>query len=132
MNTSTPPSASRRSLLGAVGAAAVLGHPPLHAAGGAWPRNSGAVAGVALDLGERLDQGVHSGELANLHAVFIARHGKVALERYYTGTDERWGTPLGTVTFDADTLHDLRSVSKSIVGLGARQGSCRLSHAALS
>jgi CubicO group peptidase (beta-lactamase class C family) len=117
MDMSTFPSASRRSLVGAVGAAAVLGHPPLHAAGGAWPRNSGAVVGVAPDLGERLDRGVHSGELANLHAVFVARHGKVALERYYTGTDERWGTPLGTVPFDANTLHDLRSVSKSIVGL---------------
>ena len=39
------------------------------------------------------------------------------LERYYEGTDERWGTPLGKVKFDAATLHDLRSVTKSVVGL---------------
>lgn len=72
---------------------------------------------MAPDLAARLDQGVQSGEFANLHAVFIARKGRVEMERYFEGPDERWGTPLGTVAFNADTLHDLRSVSKSIVGL---------------
>lgn len=72
---------------------------------------------MAPDLAARLDQGVQSGEFSNLHAVFIARKGRVEMERYFEGPDERWGTPLGTVAFSADTLHDLRSVSKSIVGL---------------
>lgn len=72
---------------------------------------------MAPDLAARLDQGVKSGECANLHAVFIARKGRVEMERYFEGPDERWGTPLGTIAFSADTLHDLRSVSKSIVGL---------------
>ncbi len=117
MDSSNPPASARRALLGAAGSVAVLGHPSLRAAAAAWPRNSVTDTGVAPDLGERLDQGVRSGELANLHAVFIARHGKLALERYYTGADERWGTPVGTVAFNADTLHDLRSISKSIVGL---------------
>jgi CubicO group peptidase (beta-lactamase class C family) len=39
------------------------------------------------------------------------------LERYYSGSDESWGRPLGTVTFGPETLHDLRSVTKSITGL---------------
>src|SRR5256885_1290848 len=73
--------------------------------------------GLAEDLGERLDQGVQSGELANLHAVVVMRHGRLALERYFEGEDERWGEPLGKVAFNADSLHDVRSVSKSIVGL---------------
>jgi CubicO group peptidase (beta-lactamase class C family) len=107
----------RRSLLGAAGAAALLAHPSLLAAAAAWPRGSGEGTGVAPDLGARLDRGVRSGELAGLHTVFVARHGRLAVERYYTGADERWGTPLGTVAFDADTLHDLRSISKSIIGL---------------
>ena len=115
MDSSRPWSAGRRSLLLAAGAAAVLAQPPLLAAAAAWPRDGGA--GVAPDLGERLDRGVRSGELVNLHAVFVARHGQLALERYYPGPDERWGTPIGNVAFDADTLHDVRSVSKSIVGL---------------
>ena len=117
MESTSPSTLPRRSLLGAAGAVAVLAHPSLRAAAAAWPRDGGPSSGVAPDLGHRLDSGVRSGELANLHAVFVARHGKLALERYYTGADERWGTPLGTVAFDANTLHDLRSVSKSIVGL---------------
>ena len=109
--SSTP---GRRAVLRAVGAAAVLAHPALRAAGAGWPREA---SGVAADLGDRLDGGVRSGQLANLHAVFVARHGKLALERYYPGPDEQWGRPLGTVAFYQDTLHDLRSVSKSVVGL---------------
>jgi CubicO group peptidase (beta-lactamase class C family) len=117
MDSSSLAISARRALLGAAGSVAVLAHPSLRAAAAAWPRDRVTDAGVAPDLGERLDRGVQSGELANLHAVFIARHGKLALERYYTGADERWGTPVGTVAFNADTLHDLRSISKSIVGL---------------
>jgi CubicO group peptidase (beta-lactamase class C family) len=39
------------------------------------------------------------------------------LERYFEGDDDERGRPLGKVAFTADTLHDLRSASKSIVGL---------------
>jgi hypothetical protein len=57
------------------------------------------------------------GSLPNLHGVVVARHGKLVLERYLEGADECWGRSLGTVTFGPDVQHDLRSVSKSIVGL---------------
>ena len=69
------------------------------------------------DVPEKLDAGVRSGLLRDLHSVLVWRSGKTALERYYTGVDEAWGRPLGTVTFAPETLHDLRSVTKSIVGL---------------
>jgi CubicO group peptidase (beta-lactamase class C family) len=82
-----------------------------------WERASPESAGIAPDLPERLAQGVKSGALANLHGVTIVRRGKLVLESYFTGQDERWGTPLGTVAFNADTLHDVRSVSKSVVSL---------------
>ena len=108
----------RRSLLAAAaGTAALAAAKPLQAAILSWEREEPEGLGVANDLGARLDEGVKSGELDNLHAVFVVRRGKVAVERYYQGTDERWGTPLGTVAFSATTLHDVRSVSKSIVGL---------------
>ncbi len=47
----------------------------------------------------------------------MARASQLVLERYYEGPDESWGRPLGAVRFDPETLHDLRSVTKSVVGL---------------
>lgn len=53
-------------------------------------------------------------ELA-VHAVLIERAGRLIYEEYFDGFDERWGTPLGRVTMTPETLHDLRSVTKSVV-----------------
>ena len=39
------------------------------------------------------------------------------LERYFESEDETWGKTLGRVRFASDTLHDVRSISKSIVAL---------------
>jgi CubicO group peptidase (beta-lactamase class C family) len=54
---------------------------------------------------------------ANVHAVLIARGGKLVFERYFRGSDEVHGRRLENVTFDADTLHDAKSVSKSVASL---------------
>ena len=71
--------------------------------------------------------GVDSTRLANLtasirswpelgvHAILIERDGQLVYEEYFNGFDERWGTSLGRVTMTAESLHDLRSVTKSIV-----------------
>lgn len=95
--------------------------PSSHAAsaadGGNWPRAEPAQLGFAEDLAERLEAGVRSGLLRGLHGVLVARSGRMVLERYWPGVDESWGRPLGTVAFGPDTLHDLRSVTKSVVGL---------------
>src|SRR5437870_6906363 len=53
----------------------------------------------------------------NVHAVLVARHGKLVFEHYFKGSDEVYGRPVGTVAFDADTLNDMRSVSKSVASL---------------
>jgi CubicO group peptidase (beta-lactamase class C family) len=53
----------------------------------------------------------------NIHALLVVRHGKVVFEQYFTGDDERWGRPLGQVTYDRTMLHDLRSVSKTVTAL---------------
>lgn len=58
-----------------------------------------------------------AGELPGLHAVLVRRGEETLLERYYAGEDAAWGTLLGHVQFGPDVLHDLRSVSKSVVGL---------------
>jgi len=53
----------------------------------------------------------------NVHAVLVARGGKLLFERYFTGTDEIQGRRFKNVAFDADTLHDMKSVSKSVASL---------------
>lgn len=73
--------------------------------------------GFAADTSEKLDLGYRSGLLSGLHAVVVQRSGTILFERYFAGEDENWGRPLGRVTFDGSTLHDLRSVTKSITSL---------------
>jgi len=58
---------------------------------------------------------------ANVHAVLVARSGKLVFERYFKGSDEIpgyiYGRRVENVTFDANTLHDMKSVSKSVASL---------------
>src|SRR3954467_13477688 len=54
---------------------------------------------------------------ANVHAVVIARHGRLVFEQYFPGYDEPWGLDDGQHEFDTTTRHDMRSVSKSVVSL---------------
>jgi CubicO group peptidase (beta-lactamase class C family) len=54
---------------------------------------------------------------ANIHAVLVARGGKLLFERYFRGSDEVNNHPVGNVTFDADTLNNVKSVSKSVASL---------------
>jgi CubicO group peptidase (beta-lactamase class C family) len=53
----------------------------------------------------------------NIHSVLIHYKGDLVFEEYYTGKDEAWGTDLGVVEHTENTLHDLRSVTKSIVSV---------------
>jgi CubicO group peptidase (beta-lactamase class C family) len=60
---------------------------------------------------------IQQGEIPNVHSVLVAQDGRTIAEWYFSGTDERRGAPLGTISFGPDTLHDIRSASKSIVSL---------------
>ena len=51
----------------------------------------------------------------NVHTILIERDGRLVYEEYFSGPDERWGRPLGVVTFTRDTKHDLRSITKSVI-----------------
>lgn len=54
---------------------------------------------------------------ANVHGVLVVRHGTLVYERYFAGEDEIWGEPVGRVSFDFNTKHDLRSITKSVISL---------------
>jgi CubicO group peptidase (beta-lactamase class C family) len=57
----------------------------------------------------------------NVHAVLVARGATLVFERYFRGDDEVPGRFFGhrteNITFDSDTLHDMKSVSKSVMSL---------------
>lgn len=57
------------------------------------------------------------GELKGLHEVLVIHKGEVLAESFFDGEDQRWGAPLGNRSFDSSSLHDIRSVTKSIVSL---------------
>nr|WP_245471329.1 serine hydrolase domain-containing protein [Bradyrhizobium genosp. SA-3] len=91
------------------------------ARGDGWPVGSvnddGLVNRDALcAMADRLASGD-----TNIHAVLVVRNGKLAFERYFKGADEIpghiYGRRVETVAFDADTLHDMKSVSKSVASL---------------
>lgn len=69
------------------------------------------------DIVDRLQKGIDAGPLKGLHSVVSIADGELIASAYFEGEDERWGAPLGMKTHSPYTRHDLRSVTKSIVGL---------------
>lgn len=72
---------------------------------------------MAKPLADRLEEVIADGRAPDLHGVVAVRDGEVLLEYYGKGEDWSWNESLGVVTFGHETLHDIRSVTKSIVGL---------------
>ncbi|MCP4433456.1 MAG: serine hydrolase [Gammaproteobacteria bacterium] len=68
-------------------------------------------------LDEKLKEAFFAGELSGLHSVLIIHEGEIIAETHFPGRDQRWGLPLGERVHGPDTLHDLRSITKSVVGL---------------
>lgn len=97
-------SLNRRHLLAGLGASIVL------------PRAMPAFA-ASSDAAARLAGLMQAGKLPGLHALLVNQGGKLVFEHYGEGEDQGWDRPLGHVVFGPDVLHDLRSVSKSVVGL---------------
>lgn len=71
----------------------------------------------AETLNQKINNSFEKGELPGLHGVIVELKGNRLAEAYFEGEDESWGSPVGVVKHGPDTLHDLRSVTKSIVGL---------------
>lgn len=83
--------------------------PPLHAATPGTPADPTPLDTLLSAIATGPD---------NLHGVVVERAGVVLGECYRDGPDRLttalWSTP---TRFDADTLHDVRSISKSVVSL---------------
>ena len=80
-----------------------------------WTTATLEQAGIDRRRLEQMTESIRSHPEYNVHAVLIERSGRLVYEEYFSGKDERWGVPLGVVNFDRGTMHDLRSVTKSVV-----------------
>ncbi len=68
-------------------------------------------------LRDRLAAVIDAGQVGGLHGVVVVRGGETVLEHYGEGEDFAWARALGAVRFGPDTLHDVRSVTKSVTAL---------------
>lgn len=82
-----------------------------------WTIASQPEVGLDAERLCRLDAFIAQWPKANIHAVVVVRNGKLVMERYFAGEDERWGDSLGRVTYGPEVKHDLRSISKSVTSL---------------
>lgn len=82
-----------------------------------WQSIAPAEAGFAPDIEARLDKLIAEKRAWNLHGLVVLRNDRLVLERYFEAEDNARGRPLGKVAFKPETQHDLRSCSKSIIGL---------------
>lgn len=88
-----------------------------------WDVTAPAASGFDEPALCRLLEEVATGK-HNIHAVLVERHGRLVAELYRTGRDRPIdvlygvGNPFAAdVEFAMDVLHDVRSISKSVVGL---------------
>ena len=85
-----------------------------------------ADAGIDSVLINKIDTAIRNGTYPNIHSLHIVRNNKLVYENYWPGKDESWGDDLGIRIHGQDSLHDIRSISKSVVsacvGIAIQQG----------
>jgi CubicO group peptidase (beta-lactamase class C family) len=80
-----------------------------------WDTGSADSAGVDSKRLAALTETIRAWPELGVHALLIERGEKLIYEEYFDGFDERLGQPLGRVSMTRDSLHDIRSASKSVV-----------------
>lgn len=68
-------------------------------------------------LGASLQADFDKGRLPGLHGVMVVFRGKTLVEIYFDGHDQKWGRPLGLRQHGPNSLHDMRSITKTVVSL---------------
>ncbi len=66
---------------------------------------------------EKINSAIEAGEITGLHSTVVMLEGEKIAEAYFPGEDERWGLSIGLIDHAAETLHDICSITKSVVGL---------------
>jgi CubicO group peptidase (beta-lactamase class C family) len=82
-----------------------------------WQTAAPAEVGFAPDLATRLDAALGDDAYEGVHSVVLVRGGKLVYERHLSGDDEKLGVTKEGVVFGPDSLHDVRSITKSVVGI---------------
>jgi CubicO group peptidase (beta-lactamase class C family) len=94
-----------------------------------WPNKTPADVGLDPAPLAALGEQLRAKPELNVHAVLIVKDGALVYEQYLEGRDENWGHALGVVRFNRETLHDMRSATKSVVaalvGIAMGDGSIR-------
>lgn len=80
-----------------------------------WQVASADSVGLDTNRLANLTQSIRAWPELGVHAILIERNGRLVYEEYFEGFDERWGQSLGRVKMTAESRHDLRSVTKSVV-----------------
>jgi CubicO group peptidase (beta-lactamase class C family) len=82
-----------------------------------WPVSSPAHQGLDSELICATGPALAKRTDAAPHGVVVVRHGALVYEQYFAGEDMRGYTPLGVVPHDANTLHNIESITKGVVAL---------------
>ena len=73
-----------------------------------------------------MERSITNGTYPNIHSVLISHNGKLVYEKYWTGSDQKFGKSIGVVAHGIDNLHSCRSVTKSVtsacIGIALQQG----------
>jgi CubicO group peptidase (beta-lactamase class C family) len=93
---------------------------------------SPSIEGFDASILNKIDTAVSNGTFPNIHSVLIAKDGNLVFEKYWPGKDEVWAVAKGIISHSRDSLHDIRSISKSIVsacfGILLQQGKIKSVH----
>lgn len=98
-----------------------------------WKVANPASVGLNSEILNNLDKFIRQNPQTNIHSILIIKDDRLVFEKYFSGKDEDWGDDLGTVVFEQNTRHDMRSISKSVtsalVGIAISEGVISNTHA---
>lgn len=78
---------------------------------------TGSLKGAAINekMMNDMTDSIIKGVYPNVHSVLVFKNNKLVYEKYWPGMDWAWGRITGLRYHNRDSLHDLRSISKTFV-----------------